>query len=341
MRCREAQRLDPDLPAAFGLLGVIAARNGGLQEAEAYLIRSARLDPHGCSHADLGALYLQMGRYDEAKVSVDQALKADRASAYPRVLLGKYYLLTEKPKKAVREFRAAAALEPTSAEAHYSLAVALMEGDELLEAETVLREAIGRLDGPRRWQLHLTLCQLLTRLGDTTGESRYFEEALEQVRKARLIKPGDSAPCFYSGVVRFKLGDPRGALRDFGCCGKGAEYSIRAELNADRVRARLREERVQARASRWGSVILASVLVVQLIGLWALHIWTNKVAETTLTVLVPILLGLLVVALVLPWLTRLKMTGLEAELTEAKPRETLATGPQGDVSFGNVAPMSA
>jgi tetratricopeptide (TPR) repeat protein len=338
--CREAQRLDPDLPDAFALLGVIAARSGGLQEAEAYLLHSARLDPLGGPQADLGALYLQMGRYDEAKEKVDQAFRNDPASAYPRVLLGKYYLLTDKPKKAVREFRAAAALEPTSAEAHYSLAVALMETDELEEAETVLRKAIRRLDGSRRWQLHLTLCQLLTRLGDTTGESRYFEEALEEVGKARLIKPRDSAPYFYSGVVRFRLGDSRGALKDFGRCGDGAEYSLRAELNAKRVRARLREERVQARVSRWGSAFLALVLVVQLGGLWALRIWTDKVAETTLTLLVPVLLGLLVVALVLPWLTRLKMTGIEAELSEAKPRESLATGPKGDVGFGKVAPKS-
>jgi tetratricopeptide (TPR) repeat protein len=339
-QCRVALSLDPDLPEAFALLGVIAARKGGLQEAEAYLLHSARLDPLGGPQADLGALYLQMGRYEEAKEKIDRAVRNDPADAYPRVLLGKYYLLTEKPKKAIREFRAAAALEPTGAEPHHTLAVALMENDELEEAETVLREAIGRLDGPRRWQLHLTLCQLLTRLGDTTGEARYYEEALEEVGKARRGKPGNPAAYFYSGVVRYKLGDSRGALKDFGRCGDGNEYSLRAELNAKRVRARLREERAQARASGWISALLALVLLVQLGGLWALRVWTDKVAETTLAVLVPVLLGLLVVALVLPWLTRLKMTGLEAELSEAKPREALPTGPQGDVGFGNIAPKS-
>src|SRR5262249_28067692 len=150
----------------------------------------------------------------------------------------------------------------------------------------------------------------LTRLGDATGEIRYYEEALDQVGKAQRIKPGHSSLYFYSGVVRFKLEDLWGAVRDFGRCGPNDEHRQQAELNAKRVRSRIRQERARTRASLFASALLALVLLAQLIALWALRVWTDKVNETTLTVLVPVLLGLLVVAILLPWLTRLKMTGL-------------------------------
>ena len=61
------------------------------------------------------------------------------------------------------------------------------------------------------------------------------------------------------------------------------------------------------------------------------------VTTTMITVLVPICLGLLVVSVVLPWLSKLKLTGLEAELTEPKPKEAMAAGPKGEISFGNAS----
>jgi hypothetical protein len=37
----------------------------------------------------------------------------------------------------------------------------------------------------------------------------------------------------------------------------------------------------------------------------------------------------------LPWLTKFKITGFEAELSEPEPRNSLATGPKGEVDFNN------
>jgi tetratricopeptide (TPR) repeat protein len=337
--CRRARQLDTTLPEAFGLLGVIAFKQNKLREAEAHLLRSVRLDPVRGYFTDLGALYIQMGRYEEAKERIDQALLNNPGDAYARIQKGNFHLLTDSPKKAVREFRSGVALDPQNPETHQSLAIALQESDKLREAEQVLRKAISQLDESGRWRLHLTLCQVLTRLGDT-GEVKYYEEALEEVRQAMRTHPGQSAVYFHSGVVRFKLDDPWGAVQDFGRCPPGDEYHLEADLNAKRIRARIQQERVRARASLFATVLLAVVLLVQLIALWLLRIWTDRVTETSLTVLVPILLGLLVVALLLPWLTRFKMTGFEAELSEPKPKEALATGPKGEIGFGSVSPKS-
>jgi hypothetical protein len=51
-----------------------------------------------------------------------------------------------------------------------------------------------------------------------------------------------------------------------------------------------------------------------------------------LTVMTPLLLGMIVVGFMLPALVRLKFAGVEAELTQ--PKEVISTGPKGEVSLG-------
>ena len=69
--CRAALALDDQLAQAHGCLGNVAFKRGRVREAEACFLRSIALDPARGSHADLGALYIQMGRYDEARIRLD------------------------------------------------------------------------------------------------------------------------------------------------------------------------------------------------------------------------------------------------------------------------------
>jgi hypothetical protein len=66
--------------------------------------------------------------------------------------------------------------------------------------------------------------------------------------------------------------------------------------------------------------------------------------DTMLTALLPILLltllGLMVVAILLPWLNRLKLTGLEAELSEPARAPAQPSGLKGEIGFGSVSPKS-
>jgi hypothetical protein len=70
--------------------------------------------------------------------------------------------------------------------------------------------------------------------------------------------------------------------------------------------------------------------VVQLSLLWYFF-KQGKVTETILTVMIPILLGLVVVAFLIPVLIKLKLPGLEAELSERK--EPVSSGPKGEIAF--------
>jgi hypothetical protein len=82
--------------------------------------------------------------------------------------------------------------------------------------------------------------------------------------------------------------------------------------------------------------------LAQLAAIWWLR-WQGGAGEdalvtsTMITVLTPVCLGLLVVAVVLPQLSKLKLTGLEAELSEPKPKEALESGPKGEIGFGNAS----
>ena len=187
-----------------------------------------------------------MGRYEEAKEKLEEALKNNPDDAYAHIEMGDLYLQTEKVKEAIREFRLAAAFDPHNPDSFKALAIALMENNKLIEAERVLRNAIRLLDESKRWELHLTLCRLLTRIGDETNDLQFYEEALKEVSTAIRLKPQHPTPYFYGGIVRFKLEDYRNALNNFRRCLREDEHHLEAELNARRVRSLIRTEVTQS-----------------------------------------------------------------------------------------------
>jgi Flp pilus assembly protein TadD len=336
--CRHAILLDPNLPEARGCMGLIAFKQGRLAEAEAQLRRSIVGDGREGHYADLGALYIQMGRYDEAEMVLKRGLTAKHEDGPLHLELGNLYLQTERPRHAIGEFRQAIALDPRDPDPVRALAITLMEDGKMVEAESILRNAIHSFDESKRWRLHLALCQLLTRLADETGDSELCGEALKEATAALRIAGNHSDPYFFCGIVRFKLEDYRGALNSFRRCQKLDQARVDAEINARRVQVLIRRDRIRSRTSLITSIILCVIILAQLVLLWW---WRVKygvdenavITQVMITVLVPICLGLVVVSILLPSLTKLKLTGLEAELNQPTAKETLASGPKGEIGF--------
>ena len=154
---------------------------------------------------------------------------------------------------------------------------------------------------------------------------------------ALKARPDEADPHFYEGIVRFRLDDFSASAAAFGRCLEKDPAQVEAEINAKRVQSILRENKLRSRASLAASLVVGVVVLCQLIALWVMH-WANDklVTSTMITVLVPICLGLLVVAVLLPSLTKLKLTGLEAELSEPKPK-AVASGPKGNIGFGHLS----
>ena len=332
--CRKALSLNASLAQAYGCLGVVAYKQGHMLLAENYLRRSIRVNPAKGHYVDLGALYTRMERYEEAEEVLAAAVQMNPADANAQMELGNLYLQSGRTKEAVRKFRLAMALDSNNPEAARALAIALMEIGQLVEAEKILRGAIRQLDQTKRRKLHLALCQLLALLGDDTGDDWFFEEALKEVNIAIRLNPQDPDLYFHAGIVRFKLEDYVGALKSFKRCQGANEHHFEAEMNARRITSLIRNEQERSRIGRWESRALALTILGLLIALWILYIATiNLVSIAMLLVFSPLLLGCLVVSMLLPWLTRLKITGLEAELSEPKPKEALASGPKGIIGF--------
>jgi tetratricopeptide (TPR) repeat protein len=332
-QCQAALDLEPNLPEALGCLGVVAFRQGRNHEAETYLQRNIKADMAHGQYADLGALYVHMGRYAEAQDILTKGLAAKPQEAALHLEQGNLYNQTDEPKKALLEFRQAAMLDPASADFARALAISLLDNNKATEAENLLRYAIRNVDEIRRWKLHLALSQVLVQLAEDTGNSDLLNDALKEVNSALRLRPSHADPHFCNGIVRFKLEDLGGSLKAFRRCCELDPERVEAETNAKRIQAMMREETIRSRASLVASLVVGVVALCQLIGLWIVRLRGGPVTDVTITVLVPVCLGLLVVSVLLPSLTKLKLTGLEAELSEPKPK-AVAAGPKGEIGFG-------
>ncbi|MEO6329473.1 MAG: tetratricopeptide repeat protein, partial [Ginsengibacter sp.] len=131
--CKTALNIHPELSVALSCLGNIAFKKGNIREAESYFVRSIKSDFARGPHADLGALYIQMERYDEAKKELDQALKNNPDDVYARLEMGYLYLYTDKIKDAIREFRIVTMTEPDNPESFKALGIALTEDKNFIE----------------------------------------------------------------------------------------------------------------------------------------------------------------------------------------------------------------
>ena len=332
-QCQAALDLEAELPEALGCLGVVAFRQGRIHEAETFLRRNIKADAAGGRYADLGALYVHLGRHADAQTILTQGLTAKPQEAVMHLEQGNLYNHTGEPKKALLEFRQAAILDPASADFTRALAISLLDNGKATEAESLLRYAIRNVDEIRRWKLHLALSQVLVQLAGDTSDPGLLSDALKEVNSALRLRPSHADPHFFDGIVRFRLEDLSGSLKAFRRCCELDPERVEAEINAKRIQATMREETIRSRASLVASLVVGVVALCQLIGLWIVRLRGGPVTEVMITVLVPVCLGLLVVSVLLPSLTKLKLTGLEAELSEPKPK-AVAAGPKGEIGFG-------
>ncbi|HEX6909996.1 MAG TPA: tetratricopeptide repeat protein [Longimicrobium sp.] len=332
--CNEALRLEPRCAQAYACRGVIAAERQDVIGAEADLRHSLRLKPLSGTHADLAALLIQEERFDDAARELEQALALNPDDPAARLQQGSLYLRTGRASEALREYRRALALNPGDPEAHAALAVALMESGRGGDAESFLRASLGSLSHSGRWKLHLLLCQLLTQQGDDTCDPRFYRDALEQAGRAMNLESLHAAPHFHAGIVRYKLEDYPGALKSFNRCLAQDPQHAGALLHAQRLRLLIRRELERSRIGKGESWGLAAIFLACLVAVWVLHVARpDAVGSSVLMGMSTLLLGLVVASLVLPWLTHLKFTGFEVELTSPPARDSLASGPRGDIGF--------
>ena len=270
--CRNALKLDPYNATAFSCLGVIAFKSNYLPDAEGYFRKSIELNPRNDSHVELGSLYVQMGRYEEAKKEFSEAINVNRNDARAHLEMANLLLLTESNEEAIRQCRQAVSIDPNNDEAHRALAIALMRAGQYEEAEAVLRKAISHIRNSEQWRLHLLLSQVLVIRGDDNKDQDLYNEALKIVNTAkRLSRPAHSDIYFHAGIVDYKLEDFRSAHRNFKACLEVNRERFEAERYSSLVKKMISEQRRVLRVNTWAGWGLAAVCLVLLIALTTIY----------------------------------------------------------------------
>jgi hypothetical protein len=174
---------------------------------------------------------------------------------------------------------------------------------------------------------------------------------------------------FHSGIVQYRLGDYRASQRSFSDCLKANCDRFDAERYVSIVQTAIEQEKTLFKVNAIYSYVLSGVCLLILSFLWiqyfngqtrtiqvAVPSTASNAGDTTpkfeqqqeytvdkslLTVMTPILLGLLVVAALLPNLNKLKLPGgFEAEISGPKADESnISVGPRGEVGFGSSLPL--
>jgi len=332
--CKNAITLSFNSADALGCLGIIKFMRGRVVEAEDCLQQSIEVDPMNGKYADLGALQVQMGKFDEAENNLKKAIETNRYDVKAHIELGNLFLRTERSKDAIKEFRQAVSFDPASEDSARALAIALMQVGDYAESERTLRTAIRNLDEFKRWRLHLTLSRLLVGMGDDTQSNGFYEEALSEVKKAIKIRPDHSDPHFHAGIVHFKLKDYWSAKKSFDSCLKRDKNNFEAERNIRIINPLIYSETIRSNTCIVGGPLLILISMLLLSAMWGNYIYYKQPTSDTLLIIVTtVSLGLIVIAFLLPSLARLQLPGgFVAELSQ--PKETISSGPTGEIGFG-------
>lgn len=282
--CKEALALDPFDSPAHICLGVIAFKTGAYSDAEGYFRKSIEFSSVDGGRVELGALYVQMGRYAEAEKELAEAIRINKTDARGYIEMGNLMLLQDNSKEAVRQCRYAAAVAPDNDEAHRALAIALMRAGQYEEAEKALRKALFQVTPSKRWPLHLVLSQILIRLGDDKNKgdknkegqkqgAHFYGEALNHVYDALRLHASPNADVFFhAGIAHFKLDDLKASCQSFNDCLQADRDRFEADRQRRLIEEMIDHERRTLRIPRVGSVVLATLSVVMLLLIWTAYL---------------------------------------------------------------------
>jgi tetratricopeptide (TPR) repeat protein len=150
---RQAVRLDPRFVKAQDQLGLCYAGLGQYEEAIRAYQEAIRLNQEQSLHwpwpaMNLGTLYLQLERWDDAEAALRQSLAAEPQFPVAHLRLGRVLEKKDHWNEAIQELQEAVKLDPTYPEPHYALArIYRKQGDAAsAQRELTLFEALRKTD---------------------------------------------------------------------------------------------------------------------------------------------------------------------------------------------------
>ncbi|MBI4601913.1 MAG: tetratricopeptide repeat protein, partial [Planctomycetes bacterium] len=197
-------------PAEGGASDPVAAMNQGValleqynySEASKVFGKLARAYPAWvAAHVNLGlaALNLQNEHLLVAERELTRALELDSRCVHALVARGMLYQHTNKPVEMLRDFEAAAALDPADPHVLFQKAVGLLEANRLEEARALL-EAVVKLQ-PSFASAHWRLREVYVKSGDT----RRMTAAIQEFQRLEQAEAGVKIGIKYSEGGKYSL----------------------------------------------------------------------------------------------------------------------------------------
>jgi tetratricopeptide (TPR) repeat protein len=375
--CLEAIQLEPMLAMAYDQLGIITTRIGEFEAAEGYFQQSLNLDPsRSLAQIHLGWLYLQRSRLDAASEYLLAALKRDPSDPDANILMGSVYLRTGVVDQADLHFSRALCARPHDPFAIEGKARAVITMRDWTRAEEILRDGLDANPKDRYRDLLLLLARVLISRGDETKSRHFYEAALVEAqaamghagRRVQATQHGGPGPANEHSPARamHETGDPwfLAAVAAYRMSARGRaegrtpgvipRRDRHERLAVDYLHTCLKHHPQHREAAhllalledqrpvnpqvlgQWSIIVVAIALLATL---WITFLESTRVSQNTVLILSPILIGLLVIASLLPFLERFKLPGIEADV-RSPPDDLESPAPLGDVSLGELAAES-
>ena len=169
---------------------------------------------------NLGNIFLELNRLEEARASFKEALGIDKNNPAAHYGLGQVALSSRSYSEAIQHFEQTLTEVPNANRVHYSLAMAYRGlGDiEKVKAHLAQQGSVGvRVSDPLVDDLQDLIEGERVHLarGKLAFEARRFADAAAEFRKAVAANPGNVAARINLGATLSQLGDAQGAAEQF------------------------------------------------------------------------------------------------------------------------------
>ena len=203
------------------LVAKLDQQEGRFEDAiRRYRIASTLRPDYVAVPVNLGNIFLELNRLEEARASFKEALEIDKNNPAAHYGLGQIALSSRSFAEAIQRFDATLAQVPSANRVHYSLAMAYRGlGDvEKVKAHLAQQGSVGvRVSDPLVDDLQDLIEGVRVPLarGKLAFEAKRYADAAAEFRKAVAASPNSVAARINLGVTLSQLGDTQGAAEQF------------------------------------------------------------------------------------------------------------------------------
>jgi protein O-GlcNAc transferase len=214
---RRSLAVAPDQARCYNLLGLNLAALRMPDEAEASFRRAIALDDSADFYNNLGVLWKEHGRLDDAVAAFQQALARVPGDGRALAALGQVLHTLARPKDAVPFLQRAIVLTPDDAGLHCDLGNAMQTLGELEAADTAYRRSL---------ELDPSLARAWYSAACAQSSRKDYATAVASFRRALDLQPGWPQAQHNLGEVLFRLGQVDAALDSFRHAAAGSDPAL-------------------------------------------------------------------------------------------------------------------